>query len=158
MNILVCVCVCVFMCVCFNSSVSLRTPQWRHPHPPDTCLTGYNVTIIRTWHQNNLPMSPRREPGTLLTQPPELTPRFTYGFFLFFFIRFTPPLRLRLSAKQGDRCAAKQKLHLFRLQQTQTRSTWFFEGIGCHFLENTLICIHAKSSDEEIDTTLVSMQ
>lgn len=33
--------VCVFMCVCFNSYVSLQTPQWRHPRPPDSCLTGY---------------------------------------------------------------------------------------------------------------------
>lgn len=71
-------CVCARACVRFNSSVNLRTPQWHHLHPPDTCLTGYNVTIIRTWLQNNLPMSPQREPGTLLTQPPELTPAFTY--------------------------------------------------------------------------------
>lgn len=81
---------CACGCVCFNSSVRLRTPQWRHPHPPDTCLTGYNVTIIWTWHQNNLPMSPWREPGTLLTQPPELTPRLTCKQYTY--VLFPPPL------------------------------------------------------------------
>lgn len=114
---------CACGCVCFNSSVRLRTPQWRHPHPPDTCLTGYNVTIIWTWHQNNLPMSPWREPGTLLTQPPELTPRLTCKQYTY--VLFPPPSPMpliSLSAKQGDRCATRQKLHL--CAAIQTRSTW----------------------------------
>lgn len=114
---------CACGCVCFNSSVRLRTPQWRHPHPPDTCLTGYNVTIIWTWHQNNLPMSPWREPGTLLTQPPELTPRLTCKQYTY--VLFPPPSPMpliSLSAKQGDRSATRQKLHL--CAAIQTRSTW----------------------------------